>query len=219
MNPKLGDRSFRLLADLARNNTKEWYHAHKGDIEGQLLAPFADILEAISVGLAGREIPFHGGRETMFRMNRDIRFSADKSPYKTNVSGLLTTSATKETCEGCVYLQLDAGGGFAAFGRYGLDAKSLGPIRDRIVAEPEQFGAILTQLRRGGFDLFREDRLKTMPRGYAGQADYAFAEELRLTNLLVRQELPKGVWTSGDVIVRVADAAAACRWLMEFVSV
>ncbi len=219
MNRDISDRSFKLLASLGRNNTREWYHAHKDDIQGQLLAPFADILENISATLAERGIPYRGGGETMYRMNRDIRFSADKSPYKSNVSGLLTTSATKEISEGCAYLQLDVNGGFAAFGRYGLDAKALGTIRDRIIAEPDEFGAILSKLRRDGFDLFRDDHLKTMPRGYSGQADHAFAEELRLTNMMVRLELTKVMWTSGDIIVLVADAVAASRGLMEFVSV
>jgi uncharacterized protein (TIGR02453 family) len=135
------------------------------------------------------------------------------------VSGLLTSDGTKKAVDGCVYLQLDADGGFAAFGRYGLDAKALGPIRDRIVSESDRFGTILAKLRQDGFDLFREDCLKSMPRGYAEHADHPFAEELRLTNLLVRLDLPKAVWKRGDVVVRVSDAAVSCRELMEFVSV
>lgn len=213
------DTSFRLLTELAQNNSRDWYLAHKADFERHVLDRFAILLEEISAKLIDHGMDFRGGRNTMFRMNRDTRFSKDKSPYKTNVSGLLTPGGDKNEQSGFVYVQMDATGGFAAFGRYGLDAKALGPIRDRIIAEPDAFGTILDGLRENRLDLMRDDTLKSMPRGYAEHADHRFADELKLTNMIVRDDLPKAAWKTGGVMPRVADTALACRDFIKFVSV
>lgn len=213
------DKSFQLLRELTENNTKDWYQAHKSEIEAELLTPFAGVLDAVSVQLSAEGMAFSGGKHTMFRMHRDTRFSKDKSPYKTNVSGVLTPAGDKREADGFVYLQLGPDGGFAAFGRYGLDAKALGPIRDRILAEADAFRTILDELQKNGLDLVREDALKSMPRGYADHAGHYFAEELKLTNMIIRQDLAKSAWLTGGVATRVAYAALACKDFIEFVSV
>jgi uncharacterized protein (TIGR02453 family) len=217
--PKIAEKGFGLLEELSANNTREWYKLHKEQFEQRLLHPFAAILSAISSRLHVNDMAFDGGKETMFRMHRDVRFSKDKSPYKTNVSGLLTHSGKKREKNGFVYLQLDAHGGFGACGRYALDAKALGPIRDRIIEEEERFSDILAGLREKGLDLMREDSLESMPRGYAEHADHPFTDELKLTNMIVKVDLPKTAWKKGDVVERVAKTALASRDFIAFVSV
>lgn len=217
--PRIADKGFALLEELAVNNTREWYKEHKDDFEAHLLDPFGAVLSAISLPLQAEGMAFEGGKDTMFRMHRDVRFSKDKSPYKTNVSGLLTPSRTKRETQGFVYLQLGTDGGFAACGRYGLNAKALGPIRDRIISEEGRFGSILEDLKRQGLDLMREDGLKSMPRGYAQHADHTFADEIKLTNMIVKLDLPKTAWKKGDVVERVARTALASRDFIAFVSV
>ncbi len=211
--------SFELLEDLAKNNERDWYHVHKQDFETKLLNPFAVTLSAVSERLVAAGLNFRGGKKTMFRMNRDVRFSRDKSPYKTNVSGLLTPGGDKYQGQGFVYLHLDAQGGFAAFGRYKLDARALGPIRDRIIEQPDRFGRILNGLKAEGIDLVRTGALKSVPRGYAEYADHRFVDELRLTHMMVQLDLPTTAWKSGDVVGRVTTHAVICRDFLEFVSV
>ncbi|MEM7776203.1 MAG: DUF2461 domain-containing protein [Pseudomonadota bacterium] len=213
------DTSFRLLADLVQNNSRDWYQAHRSEFTLHVLDPFAQLLEGISAKLIDHHMDFRGGRNTMFRMNRDTRFSKDKSPYKTSVSGLLTPSGEKRERTGFIYLQLDTSGGFAAFGRYGLDAKALGPIRDRIIAEADAFELVLEGLNENRLDLLRDNTLKGMPRGYAEHADHRFAAELKLTNMIVRDDLTLTAWHTGDVLPRVSDTALACRNFISFVSV
>lgn len=62
--------------------------------------PFEALLEGVTAKLAGTEIPLKGGRQTTFRMNRDVRFSNDKRPYHEHVSGVLTPSGTKAEAAG-----------------------------------------------------------------------------------------------------------------------
>ncbi|MEM9726694.1 MAG: DUF2461 domain-containing protein [Pseudomonadota bacterium] len=216
---RLTDRAFALLRALAETGTREWYAAHKAEFDREVLTPFAAILEAISFRLRTEDMEFSGGRKTLFRLNRDTRFSKDKSPYKTNVAGMLTPSGTKQTDEGFVYLHAEAGGGFAAFGRYGLSPQALGPIRDRVVAEPERVSRILAALAADGLALDRTGALKSMPRGYAEHRDHPHADILKLKNLIVRVDIPISDWKSGAVIDRAGDAALRCRALIRFVSV
>lgn len=211
--------SLKLLKDLEDNNNRDWYLAHKKDFEAQLLTPFADTLEAVTLALQAHEMDFSGGKKTMFRMNRDVRFSKDKSPYKTNISGMLTPSGTKAEGNGFIYLQLSSDGGFAAFGRYNLNAKALGPIRDRIIEQPKRFQEILTDLHNKDLDLDRSASLSSMPRGFAEHSDHPNADELKLTNMMVRLDVPLSAWTSDDVVSLVAETALNCRKFIAFVTI
>lgn len=80
--------------------------------------PFLRLIDGLSATLRSSGIGLSGGSKTIFRMNRDSRFSHDKSPYKTFTSGLLTRSATKDISGGVVYLHLDSKGGFMVEGLY-----------------------------------------------------------------------------------------------------
>ena len=112
--------SFDLLDQLARNNTKDWYDAHKADIKTHCLAPFREMLEHVSNRPLDSDRPLEGSAKTMFRMHRDGRFSKDKTPYKSSVSGVLTPSGTKAEMAGMVYVEMNASGGWVAGGFYKL---------------------------------------------------------------------------------------------------
>ena len=81
-------QSFDFLQDLSANNDRDWFHAHKTVFATRLERPFIHLLEALSNRLQDAPRPMSGGKATVFRMNRDVRFSEDKRPYKTNLSGL-----------------------------------------------------------------------------------------------------------------------------------
>ncbi len=208
--------AFHLLAELAANNNRDWFAAHRGAIRDQVQAPFAAVLEAASARLADADVPLSGGAHTMFRMNRDVRFSADKSPYNAHVSGVLSPSGSKGEGEGLLYLHMDAQGGFLAAGHYNLGAKALGPIRDRIVADPERFKAVLDGLARNGLELSREMTLRAMPRGYEQHAGAWFADQLKLQSLMVRLDLSPEAWIGSDVVDEVTRVGKACADLIQF---
>ena len=138
--------SFDLLDQLARNNTKDWYDAHKADIKTHCLAPFGEMLEHVSNRLMDSDRPLEGSAKTMFRMHRDVRFSKDKTPYKSSVSGVLTPSGTKAEMAGMVYVEMNASGGWVAGGFYKLPTAQLSLIRQRIIDEPDAFQTVLDGL-------------------------------------------------------------------------
>lgn len=110
-----------LLDELASNNERDWFMPRKTQFRDLLQDPFARILESASTKMRRAKLPMSGGKHTMFRIYRDVRFSKDKKPYKENISGMLTVSGNKDESDGLVYVHLDASGGFLASGFYRLD--------------------------------------------------------------------------------------------------
>lgn len=208
--------AFDLLRELEENNNREWFQENKARFSAMVQEPFADVLHAVSEALASADLPMSGGTHTMFRINRDVRFSKDKSPYNTHVSGVLTPSGTKSEAEGVLYLHLNSQGGFIASGYYKMKPADLGPIRDRIIDDPEQFRQVVKGLGEAGFALSKELTLKSMPQGYAEHAESWYAEYLRLQAFMVKLELQPDIWTSGKIVELAADLGQASASLIRF---
>lgn len=214
--PGMTDKSFALLAELESDNTKEWFDAHREDMREVVQGPFADFLQAVTNRLADGPLPLIGSEHTMFRINRDVRFSKDKSPYSTHVSGVLTRGGTKKEDGGLTYLQMDARGGFVACGFYNVAPKDLGPIRDRIVDRSVEFDEIAESMGKAGYPLSRDDVLSGMPQGYSQYADAPFAEHLKLKSMIAQKRLTKKDWIIGDVVDTAVAMTNACAGLIAF---
>lgn len=212
----LNAKAFDLLAGLEADNSKDWFDAHRDEMRDFVQRPFAEVLVAITERLADGPMPLTGGEKTMYRMNRDVRFSRDKSPYSAHASGVLTRSGTKGESDGLTYLHLDARGGFVASGFYGLAPKNLAPIRDRIVERPEVFEEAVEALTAKGYALSQDDKLTAMPQGFSQHADEPFASYLKLKSLIVRKDLTKANWTSGSVVEEAVRLTTVCAPLIAF---
>ncbi|MEO1346274.1 MAG: DUF2461 domain-containing protein [Pseudomonadota bacterium] len=210
------EASFGFLSELQQNNERDWFNAHKKRFKSDVEAPFVDLLEALSNRLADAKRPLQGGKATMFRMNRDVRFSEDKSPYKTNMGGLLSPTGTKSELAGIVYVHLDATGGFAVAGFYNLSPKQLGPMRDAMIERADAFDNVLSALRTTGRELDRSMSLSSMPKGFTEHADHRHADVIKLKSLIVRQDIPEEDWLSGDVIDHVEALSRDCIPLLTF---
>ncbi|GLQ24132.1 TIGR02453 family protein [Algimonas ampicilliniresistens] len=208
--------SFDFLAGLSDNNNKAWFDENKPSFETRLKAPFERLLEALSERLSDADIPMQGSKKTMFRMHRDIRFSKDKRPYKTNTGALMTPDGRKNEKAPILYLHMDAGGGFAAAGFYKFKASDLEPIRHRMLDKADEFDAVLSSLDKAGLSLTRSDPLKSMPRGFKDADGHRHADKLQLKSLIVEQDLPKSVWISDDVTDQVEAFARSAMPLLQF---
>ncbi len=210
--------SFTWLADLESDNTTTWFHEHREDYRRLVELPFVELLEDVAGRLRGTAVALQGGRATTFRINRDVRFSADKSPYNTTRSGLLTRDGTKAESCGLVYVQLDATGGLVAAGLYKPPTARLEPLRQSMVEDPDAFSRMVFELQAAGHELDRSEVVKTMPRGYAEHADHPLAEHLRLKQLVVNRELPRSCWLDDTVAERIAEFAVSVAPLLAFVA-
>lgn len=161
---------------LARHNAKPWFEAHRTDYEQSVVTPMRALIEEMDVRLAGfaPEITGHPKR-SMFRIYRDVRFSKDKSPYKTNAGCWFwhrdADPRVGDNAAGGAgfYFHLQPGSSFTGAGIWMPPRPLLDKLRDAIAEDPRGFERVVTHpgfLRRfGGLD--DEAVLKRMPRGFA----------------------------------------------------
>jgi len=210
------ENTFQCLEELELNNNRDWFIANKNRLEQEVRGPFASLLETLSDLLSENGLSLHGGPKTMFRMNRDVRFSNDKSPYKTFVSGLLTKTGTKDISTGLVYLHLDSRGGFVVSGLYQPPTERLYELRTSMIKKHSEFAATLSSLRMAGLELDSTDATKNMPRGFSEFADHEHSESLKLKNIMIRRDLKRSEWWKPGFDTEVVQFAMASRPILEF---
>jgi uncharacterized protein (TIGR02453 family) len=172
---------FDFLRQLAKNNNRDWFQANKARYETDVREPALAFIEGVGAGL--RKISPHvvadpkpvGG--SMFRINRDIRFAKDKSPYKTALGMSFYHDQGSHQVAPGYYLQLEPGTSFAGGGIHMADNRSLNQVRDLIVAEPD----VWTKVTRGGkfaaMYTYRGESLKRAPQGY--DPDHPLVDDLK----------------------------------------
>jgi uncharacterized protein (TIGR02453 family) len=165
-----------FLRGLARNNRKPWFEARRETYERELRAPFRELVEEMDLRLAriAPEFIGHPGR-SMFRIHRDIRFSRDKSPYKTQAAchffHLDAGHGTGREAEGSgagFYFQLAPGQTFAAAGIWMPPRPALNRIREGLADDWGTFDEIVRApaFRRMVGKLDEESMLVRLPRGF-----------------------------------------------------
>jgi uncharacterized protein (TIGR02453 family) len=196
--------TMRFLQGLARNNRKAWFEAHRADYEELVKAPMRELIEEMDVRFARFAPELVGDpRRSMFRIYRDIRFSKDKSPYKTHAACWFyhrdgSHSVGSEATGGGAgfYFQIAPGKSFLGGGMWMPPRDALTRLRDSIAEKPDRFEKVVAErrvVRRFG-GLSDEAVLRRVPRGYA--ADHAAARWLRFQSLTVGRALSDAQATS-----------------------
>ena len=209
-------KSFKCLEDLRDNCNRDWYHAQKAEIAEHCLDPFAFLLVCVTQELSDHSVRLSGGKQTMFRLNRDVRFAKNKSPYNHHVSGTLTRSGMKNEQGGFVYLRLDPTGGRMGAGYWGLTAKRMGPIRDLILADPDKFKAMVANLASHGLEFSTENSLTNMPRGYSEHTDHELAWAIRMKHFIIHRPMKRNEWKGDNIVQMVVDFAKATTPVLDF---
>ena len=133
----------KFFKELAKNNTKEWFHANKTQYESEVKAPFISLLDALIPTLVqwdNRILP--DAKKAMFRIHRDVRFSKDKSPYNLIMKAGLSPNGKKSELPG-YYLGIDANQIHVGGGLFMLGTPALKAMRQYISNEPEKLIAIV----------------------------------------------------------------------------
>ena len=172
---------FTFFRELKANNNREWFEANKNRYEKQVREPLLQFIADFGLRLA--EISPHyvadarrsGG--SLFRINRDIRFSKDKSPYKTAAGIQFRHESGKDAHAPGFYLHMEPDGVFAGVGMWQPDAPALSKIRNAIVEHPEHWQrASMDEAFLGAFTVGGES-LKNPPKGY--DPNHPFIEDLK----------------------------------------
>ena len=161
---------------LRADNTKTYWSAHKEFYEASVREPMAALLDELSA-------EFGPGR--IARPYRDIRFRADKSPYKTEIYATLDRGG---------YVRFGADGLTAALGYYMMTAAQLDRYRRAVDDDTSgaRLAGLVEQLRVEGLEVGGGQMLKTAPRGYP--ADHPRIELLRGKGLICWRQWPTGPW-------------------------
>jgi uncharacterized protein (TIGR02453 family) len=176
-----------FLRRLRRNNRREWFERHRAVYESEIRGPMRALVEEMDVRLVPLAPELTGDpQHSIFRIHRDVCFSADKSPYKTNAACQFyhhdAGRGAGQDAEGAgagLYFQIAEGQCFVAGGMWMPARPALEKIRDRIAESPEVVDRLLRApgFRRRFGRLDEEDMLKRMPRGY--REDHPAARWLR----------------------------------------
>ncbi|MBO0730789.1 MAG: DUF2461 domain-containing protein [Acidimicrobiaceae bacterium] len=195
-----GEDAVDFFDGLEEDNSKAYWQAHKHIYEASVRRPMEELLAELSG-------EFGPGR--IFRPYRDVRFSADKSPYKTSIAAQL---------EGGGYVQLSAAGLGVGSGMYHMPAEQLARYRAAVAAElPGQALAnLVADARRSGMEVIAHETLKTVPRGF--DRAHPRAELLRLKGLVTWREWPAGTWLASSrartrVVEFLRGSRPICDWL------
>ena len=208
--------AFEFFAALSRHNNRDWYLENKSLFDQKVKAPFVSLLEEVSLRLSGEIAPLRGGSGTIFRLNRDVRFSHDKSPYKTHIAGLLTESGSKDPTEPLVYLHLDSSGGFLAAGLWQPGTDSLRALRNRMIEDESGFSEMLASLGDKGLQFDRSEATTMMPRGFADYSKHPHSDFIKLKNLIVRQDVPEDLWADEKIVSIVVNFVLSASPLLRF---
>jgi uncharacterized protein (TIGR02453 family) len=186
-------KATEFFTGLERDNSKDYWTANKAVFENEVKEPMAALVESL---------PERFGPFKIFRMNRDIRFSPDKSPYKTQ------HGAAHEADGTVYYLHLDAHGLMAACGAYMMAPDQLERYREAVAADStgRALQDILDDLSEAGFEVGHSmtEPLKTAPRGYP--RDHPRVDLLRQKAVSAHRRLEGS---------QLSDAAAVRRFVVE----
>ncbi len=218
-------RLFNFLKELEQNNNREWFKANQDRFEEDVREPALDFINDFAAPL--EKISPHFMADTrkaggsLFRIQRDTRFSKDKTPYKQNTGMQFRHERGKDAHAPGFYLHLQPGECFMGVGLWRPETKVAYQIRDHIAAEPAAWKRATRGKRFTDVFSLGGDSLKRPPRGY--DEDHPLIEDLKRKDFIASTRLTQKVITSTDLMNTFTDhskrAAPFMRFLCEAVGV
>jgi uncharacterized protein (TIGR02453 family) len=217
--PRFTSHALRFLRALKRNNRRDWFNAHRDDYEVHVRQAMIAIIERLADDL--REFApeiVASPKTSMYRIYRDIRFSANKAPYKTHVAANFPTRGLAKHEGAGLYFHVSPEEVWIGGGMYAPQMSQLQAVREHIAANVKHLRAIVESpgFRRtvGSLD---GERLQRVPRGFP--RDHEAAEYLRFRQFLAGCEFPPAFATSpkfyGTVLKVFRQVSSLTRFLNE----
>ncbi len=203
MTPIFSPAYVAFFRELAANNHKAWFDAHKDAYERDARQPFLLLVEFLRRGLLELipELDAYEARQLVFRINRDVRFSKDKSPYKTHLAAAFSPEGKSGQVPG-YYLQLGAEGIWVGGGCYELDKESLYRVRQEISYHLDEFAQLVTDPHFvEAFGEVRGEKNKKLPPEF--QQDAQVQPLIAHKQFYFMRELPPEAITEADLAPRL----------------
>lgn len=209
--------TIKFLTDLARNNDRAWFAENRQRYESAR-DNFSSFVQAVLDKIVGFDPIFKGleAKNCIFRINRDTRFSHDKSVYKTNFGAFMVRGGKKngDKYPG-YYLHIEPGQSFVAGGAYIPPAPWLNTIRENIADSGDLLLKIIDSPEyRKWFSGLEGEKLKVPPRGFA--KDHPYIELIKMKSFLAEKSFPDKQVVSPDFFEDVTGAFRAMKPLNDF---
>ena len=214
----INSETLKFLKGLEKNNNKEWFDLNRKTYE-QAKANYLDFvgevlgrMKKIDTSLADLE-----PKQCVFRINRDVRFSKNKAPYKTNMGASFSKGGKKVQCAG-YYFHLEPGASFIGGGFWMPMAPELNKIRQEIDYGFEEFNTIINKKKfKTSFgSLSDSEKLTRPPKGY--EAENPAIELLKLKSFIVMSEVKDAELTGKELVNKVVDHFETMMPLVDFLN-
>jgi uncharacterized protein (TIGR02453 family) len=218
--PYFSPALFAFLRQLKRNNNRDWFQKNKLRYERDVREPALRFIDDVGPGL--KKLSSHliadprpvGG--SLFRINRDIRFSADKSPYKTAVGMSFGHDRGRNGPAPGYYLQLGPGESFAGGGVHMPETATLTRIRDSIVGNTSAWKRIVSEAKFAPMFENMGDALKRAPQGY--DPAHPFVEDLKRKSYVWHAIYSEADACAGDFMDRYLEACRTANPFTRFLA-
>ncbi len=188
--PRFTDKTLKFLRALKRHNDRKWFRAHRDHYEAHVRTPMIEILDRLAIDLPTFAPDLVATpKVSMYRIHRDTRFSADKSPYKTHVAAIMPHRELTKHGGAGLYFHVTTDQVLIGAGVYAPEPRQLYQLRKHIAANVQRFRSIVeSPVFRRSFGDLGGARLQRVPRGF--DKDHPAAEYLKLRQLLAGCERP-----------------------------
>ena len=213
--PGFSPKAFKFLEDLTVHQTKIWFDEHRSEYEEFVREPMKLFTDVLSESLTKKMVPLWGDpKRSLFRINRDARFSKAKHPYNMHASGLFTRTGDKHS-SGVLYFRLDPLGSRCAAGYLQLEAHILKKLRQGILDNPKAWLSLERSLKRKGYELDYSHTLARIPRGF-DNVPLEVEQAIKLKGWIIRKQLPRSIMCSKDLVNEVSGFAKDMLPLLSF---
>jgi uncharacterized protein (TIGR02453 family) len=216
------EAAFKFLQGLKKNNKKDWFEAHRDWYEDDLREPSKRFVSAMGTAFAEAKLPLISDlKRSLFRINRDIRFSKDKSPYKTHIGIVFPYSGMKEDEWSGMYLgfEPDGASGVKAYiggGCYMPSSPYLKRIRKQIDMKYKELNKLAADknFKKVYVKGITGESLKRMPQGY--EEEHPAAAWLKMKSYTFGADLTKKDLTSPNLPKIVVQKIKAAQPVLKF---
>jgi uncharacterized protein (TIGR02453 family) len=192
-----------FLTELGENNSREWFNANKNRYD-KLKKTFADFTQQLIFHTSQIDSDLRGlePSDCIFRIYRDVRFSADKSPYKTNMGAWLVKGGKKSPCAG-YYFHVQPGSVFVSGGIYMPDANLLKALRREIYDNIDEFLEIIEnkEFKKAFPSLDQDLILSRPPKGYS--ADFEHIDLIKLKSFTVSCPFTRDIDDNNELLEEI----------------
>jgi len=218
--PHFDKELFDFLVDLDNNNNREWFQEnrdrYRSSVQEPLLAfvaDFAEHLRSISPHFVADPRPSGG---SMFRIYRDVRFSRDKSPYKTHAGTQFRHRNGRDVHAPGFYLHLEPDNVFVGTGIWHPVGNTLADVRNAIVDRPDEWTSVISERSFVKHHTLGGDTLKRAPRGF--DPDHPQIEHLKRKDFVASENLTQKDALSPGFMKKFTESCRAATPFMRFLT-